>query len=75
MTGFLGMWLDRYPDPSEPDADVTLNVYYHATAGAEVGVADPAETSELGWFEPDDLPRRSPSRPMPNPCSPPGARR
>jgi 8-oxo-dGTP pyrophosphatase MutT (NUDIX family) len=50
------MWLDHYPDPSEPDADVTLNAYYHATAGAEVGVADPAETAELGWFAPDDLP-------------------
>jgi 8-oxo-dGTP diphosphatase len=58
ITGFLGMWLDQYPDPSDADADVTLNVYYHAVAiaGAEVGVADPAETSELAWFAPDELP-------------------
>src|SRR5258705_12813453 len=52
------MWLDHCPAPSDTDADVTLNVSYHASAGAgaEVGVADPAETSELGWFAPDELP-------------------
>jgi 8-oxo-dGTP diphosphatase len=56
VTGFLGMWLDRYPDPSDPGAGVTLNAYYHATAGAEVGAPDPTETSEIGWFAPDELP-------------------
>lgn len=56
VTGFLGMWLDHYPDPSNPDADVTLNTYYHAVAGAEVGAPDPAEASEIGWFAPDELP-------------------
>ncbi|HYH48452.1 MAG TPA: NUDIX domain-containing protein [Acidimicrobiia bacterium] len=56
VTGFLGLWLDRYPDPSDPDADVTLNAYYHATVGAEVGAPDPAETTEIGWFSPDELP-------------------
>lgn len=56
VTGFLGMWLDHYPVPGNPDADVTLNSYYHAVAGAEVGTPDPEETSELGWFGPDELP-------------------
>lgn len=57
VTGFLGLWLDRYPDPAEPDDPmVTLNAYYHARAGAEVGHPDAAETSELAWFEPDALP-------------------
>jgi 8-oxo-dGTP diphosphatase len=56
VTGFLGLWLDRYPDPSDPAADIVLNAYYHATAGAEVGTPDPAETSEIRWFAPDELP-------------------
>ncbi len=57
MTGFLGLWLDRYPDPADPDyPKITLNAYYHARAGAEVGAPDPHETTELGWFAPDELP-------------------
>ena len=56
VTGFLGMWLDRYPGPDDPDHVITLNAYYHATAGAEVGPPDEAETTELGWFAPDALP-------------------
>ena len=56
VTGFLGLWLDHYPDPSRPAADITLNAYYHATVGAEVGTPDPAETAEIGWFAPDELP-------------------
>jgi 8-oxo-dGTP diphosphatase len=57
ITGFLGMWLDRYPDPADADRpSTTLNAYYHASAGAVVGRPDAAETAELGWFEPDALP-------------------
>jgi 8-oxo-dGTP diphosphatase len=56
VTGFVGMWLDRYPSEEDPDHVVTLNAYYHATAGAEVGEPDPEETAELGWFAPDELP-------------------
>jgi 8-oxo-dGTP diphosphatase len=57
VTGFLGMWLDRYPDPSDAEHPrVTLNAYYHATAGAALAPPDDAETTELGWFEPDALP-------------------
>ena len=57
VTGFLGLWLDRYPDPSDTEhPKTTLNAYYHATAGAEVGPPDDHETAELGWFAPDALP-------------------
>jgi ADP-ribose pyrophosphatase YjhB (NUDIX family) len=57
VTGFLGLWLDHYPDPADADhPKVTLNAYYHARVGAEVGAPDPDETSEVGWFEPDALP-------------------
>ena len=57
ITGFLGLWLDRYPDPGDPERPkVTLNAYYHARASAEAGRPDEAETTELGWFAPDDLP-------------------
>jgi 8-oxo-dGTP diphosphatase len=58
ITGFLGMWLDRYPDPTEPDhPEVTLNAYYHAvTVDDAEGRPEPGEASELGWFAPDDLP-------------------
>jgi 8-oxo-dGTP diphosphatase len=56
VTGFLGLWLDRYPDPADPPhPKVTLNAYYHAKAGARVGPPD-HETIEVGWFEPDALP-------------------
>lgn len=57
VTGFLGVWLDRYPNPADADHPVvTLNAYYHAAAGARVGRPDADETTELGWFEPDGLP-------------------
>jgi 8-oxo-dGTP diphosphatase len=59
ITGFLGLWLDRYPNPADADEpEVTLNAYYHAVAvGDEEGRADPAEASDLAWFEPDRLPQ------------------
>jgi 8-oxo-dGTP diphosphatase len=56
VTGYLGMWIDWYPSRDDPDVVVTLNVYYHAKAGPEVGRPDPAETAEIGWFGPDELP-------------------
>lgn len=56
ITGFLGLWLDRYPDPGDTGPPkVTLNAYYHARVGAEAGAPDD-ETIEVGWFEPDALP-------------------
>jgi 8-oxo-dGTP diphosphatase len=58
ITGLLGLWLDRYPDPADVDQPVvTLNAYYHAVAhGTEEGRTDPSESSDLAWFDPDDLP-------------------
>lgn len=59
ITGFLGMWLDRYPDPARTDEPaVTLNAYYHAVpvAGAAGGQPDPQEVTELEWFPSDGLP-------------------
>jgi len=58
ITGFFGMWLDRYPNPADAEHPVTtLNAYYHAVAPGDVeGRPDPAEAAELGWFEPDDVP-------------------
>jgi len=51
VTGYLGMWLDRYPGPDDPDHIVTLNVYYHAVAGAEVDVW---HSSPAGLYEQQD---------------------
>jgi len=58
ITGFLGMWLDRYPNPADAEHPVTtLNAYYHGVAPADAeGQADPEEAAELGWFEPDAVP-------------------
>ena len=59
ITGFLGMWLDRYPDPAGTDGQaVTLNAYYHAVpvAGAPAAEPDPEEVVEVAWFAPDALP-------------------
>jgi ADP-ribose pyrophosphatase YjhB (NUDIX family) len=54
-------WLGRWDIPggfcdAEQHTRVTLNAYYHARAGAEVARPDDHETTELGWFAPDDLP-------------------
>ena len=50
---FLGVWMDRYGGDST--ADVTLNLYWTARATAgEPQAAD--DVSELGWFDPDELP-------------------
>lgn len=58
ITGFVGMWLDRYPNPAEPERPVvTLNAYYHATVPEAVeAVPDRSEAAEVGWFGPEDLP-------------------
>ncbi len=63
ITGYLGMWLDRYPNPSDTGPSgtdqpvATLNAYYHAVAhGTHHGEPDPAEASELGWFTPEEVP-------------------
>lgn len=60
VTGFLGMWLDRYPHPdvASEDVETTLNLYFHAdVTGGEERPA-PEEVTRLGWFAPDELPSR-----------------
>lgn len=56
ITGFLGLWLDRYPDPADPAAVTTLNAYYHAVVTGEGGAFDRRETTEIGWFAAGELP-------------------
>lgn len=61
VTGFLGMWVDDYPDPEAPaerdeDRAVTLNAYYHAAVVGGEERPEPGEVAELGWFGPGELP-------------------
>lgn len=60
VTGFLGMWLDRYVD-SSGRAKRTLNIYYHAVpcVGAELPhELRSDEVSEVRWFASAELPAR-----------------
>ena len=56
VTGFLGIWPDRYETPGATPI-LTLNIYYHAQL-VEDGVAkpDPREVAELRWCPADQLP-------------------
>jgi 8-oxo-dGTP diphosphatase len=57
VTGYIGVWVDRYAD--EPSADDTIiNVAYYvaAPAGEAAGAPDDVEVSEVAWFAWDDLP-------------------
>jgi ADP-ribose pyrophosphatase YjhB (NUDIX family) len=58
VTGYIGVWVDRYADdPEEPDADVINVAYYHAVpVGVREGPIDRTEVSETGWFGWDELP-------------------
>lgn len=52
-TELIGIWIDSYGDTSQ----ATLNVYYAARVTGGREQPDPAEVSELRWFDPGDLPR------------------
>lgn len=56
VTGFLGIWLDDYPDPTRGADAVTLNAYYHAVVVGGEERPEPGEVRELGWFEAGELP-------------------
>lgn len=58
VTGYIGVWIDRYSDdPHDPEADVINVAYYTAVpTGAIDGEPDREEVSELGWFGWDELP-------------------
>lgn len=55
ITGFLGIWLDDYPDP-KGDAHLILKAFYHAVVIGGRERPDPAEVGALGWFRSDALP-------------------
>ena len=57
VTGYLGVWVDRYADDREDEeADVIDVGYYLARPEHTEASPDPAEVSEIGWFAWDDLP-------------------
>ncbi len=60
VTGFLGIWTDRYPAATNTDVDDTIAVvWYHAVpTDGEPGTPDPAEVDAVAWFSPDRLPSR-----------------
>jgi 8-oxo-dGTP diphosphatase len=57
VTGFIGMWLDRYDDRPDGLPDTILGCYFHAEPidGRDV-VIDPVEVIEAGWFPAAKLP-------------------
>jgi ADP-ribose pyrophosphatase YjhB (NUDIX family) len=57
VTGFLGIWLDRYADdPSDEDADMISVAYYLAEPLGCEQVERDDEASEVAWFPLADLP-------------------
>jgi ADP-ribose pyrophosphatase YjhB (NUDIX family) len=64
VTGYLGVWIDRYADrPDEDDEQINVAYYLAAPTGAGGGSPDPAEVSEVRWFGWNGLPE---------PLAPPG---
>ena len=56
VVGFLGIWLDEYPD-SHHLTKRTLNIYYHAIPmEATAPILDASEVAEIGFFSVADLP-------------------
>lgn len=58
VTGYLGVWVDRYADDdTQIDAEVINVAYYLATAEREeVAPVDSHEVSDVRWFAWDELP-------------------
>jgi len=58
VTGYIGVWVDRYADEDAvPDVDVINVAYYTAVPlGGDETAFDRREVSELGWFGWDELP-------------------
>jgi len=56
IVGFLGIWLDEYPDAGGA-LKRTLNIYYHAVPSGSVAMAhDTAEVVEAAFFSASQLP-------------------
>jgi ADP-ribose pyrophosphatase YjhB (NUDIX family) len=57
VTGYIGVWVDRYADEPSADDEVINVSYYHAQPTREGGGSiDTAEVTEIGWFPWDELP-------------------
>ena len=64
VVGFLGIWLDEYPD-GDHVSKRTLNIYYHAIpVQATAPIPDASEVAEVGFFSAAYFPTRWPSRRM-----------
>lgn len=60
VTGYVGQWVDEYAAGSDEGDDPTYCCvsYFHArVVGDPHPQADGVEMAEVGWFDPDDLPR------------------
>jgi ADP-ribose pyrophosphatase YjhB (NUDIX family) len=58
LTGYVGVWVDEYADEPGSHENELINVAYYLAERVRGSEAefDPAEVSELGWFEWDELP-------------------
>ncbi len=57
ITGFIGIWLDRYGNPEDGDVDTILGCYFDAVPVDDRDpIIDPGEVLEVGWFAADALP-------------------
>lgn len=57
VSGFLGIWLAPYDDPSTPEpSKQTLDIFYEAALEEVAGVPDAEEVEKIAWFHPDQLP-------------------
>lgn len=56
VTGYIGVWVDRYADRAYEDADVINVAYYRAVPVARAGTFDTGEVAEVEWFGWDELP-------------------
>ncbi len=56
ITGYIGVWVDRYADDPTDDSDVINVAYYRAVPLERSGSFDTREVSEIGWFGWGELP-------------------
>jgi ADP-ribose pyrophosphatase YjhB (NUDIX family) len=57
VTGYIGIWLDRYSDDPLEEDDAIAVAYYHARpTGEPADRHDPDEVAEMRWFAAEELP-------------------
>jgi 8-oxo-dGTP diphosphatase len=55
VTGYLGMWqTDEYLNTRPPS--ITVCAFYHGELAGTAAVSRDGEVSEIGWFDPAELP-------------------